>query len=184
MRGTRLSLLIGLDRHLHLVNSGHVVGCGIGLLRGFVDNLIQRSIEIIRSIPTVPLYLRSCRRLPSRLVGRAQILRHNDRRFIAIRMDRVGACRAWAVLGHAAGGLRHCGNHGRSEPAAYHLPSHVAFVLQPHHRREHAQLGIHGDQRDDSELPGSRSPSACDIIRHTCCLPPKTFRRSLLLLGC
>lgn len=57
MRGTRLSLLIGLTGIFISLIVGTILGAVSGFYGGFVDNLIQRSIEIIRSIPTVPLYL-------------------------------------------------------------------------------------------------------------------------------
>jgi len=57
MRGTRLSLLIGLTGIFISLVVGTILGAVSGFYGGFVDNLIQRSIEIIRSIPTVPLYL-------------------------------------------------------------------------------------------------------------------------------
>ena len=57
MRGTRLSLLIGLTGIFVSLIVGTMLGAVSGYYGGFIDNLIQRSIEIIRSIPTVPLYL-------------------------------------------------------------------------------------------------------------------------------
>ncbi len=57
MRGTRLSLLIGLTGIFISLVVGMGLGAVSGFYGGFIDNLIQRSIEIIRSIPTVPLYL-------------------------------------------------------------------------------------------------------------------------------
>ena len=57
MRGTRLSLLIGLTGIFISLIVGTTLGAVSGYYGGFIDNLIQRSIEIIRSIPTVPLYL-------------------------------------------------------------------------------------------------------------------------------
>ena len=57
MRGTRLSLLIGLTGIFISLIVGTMLGAVSGFYGGFVDNLIQRSIEIVRSIPTIPLYL-------------------------------------------------------------------------------------------------------------------------------
>ena len=57
MHGTRLSLLIGLTGIFVSLIVGTMLGAVSGFYGGFVDNLIQRSIEIIRSIPTIPLYL-------------------------------------------------------------------------------------------------------------------------------
>ena len=57
MRGTRLSLLIGITGIFISLIVGTILGAVSGYYGGLIDNLIQRSIEIIRSIPTVPLYL-------------------------------------------------------------------------------------------------------------------------------
>ena len=57
MRGTRLSLLIGLTGIFISLIVGTTLGAVSGYYGGFIDTMIQRSIEIIRSIPTVPLYL-------------------------------------------------------------------------------------------------------------------------------
>ncbi len=57
MRGTRLSLLIGLTGIFISLIVGTMLGAVSGYYGGFIDTMIQRSIEIIRSIPTVPLYL-------------------------------------------------------------------------------------------------------------------------------
>lgn len=57
MRGTRLSLLIGLFGIFISLFMGTVLGAVSGFYGGLIDNVIQRSIEIVRSIPTVPLYL-------------------------------------------------------------------------------------------------------------------------------
>ena len=57
MRATRLSLLIGLIGIFLSIIVGTALGAISGFYGGFVDNLIQRGIEIIRSIPTIPLYL-------------------------------------------------------------------------------------------------------------------------------
>lgn len=57
MRATRLSLLIGLLGIIVSLVMGTVLGAVSGYAGGIIDTLIQRSIEIVRSIPTVPLYL-------------------------------------------------------------------------------------------------------------------------------
>jgi peptide/nickel transport system permease protein len=55
--GTRISLLIGLfGVGLSLV-LGIVLGAISGFYGGLIDNLIQRLIEIVRSIPPIPLYM-------------------------------------------------------------------------------------------------------------------------------
>jgi peptide/nickel transport system permease protein len=55
--GTRISLLIGLfGVGLSLV-LGIVLGAISGFYGGLIDNLIQRLVEIVRSIPSIPLYM-------------------------------------------------------------------------------------------------------------------------------
>ena len=56
MLGTRLSLLISLTGIVISLTMGTMLGAVSGYYGGFVDNLIQRGIEILRSIPTIPLY--------------------------------------------------------------------------------------------------------------------------------
>ena len=56
MIGTRLSLLISLTGIVISLTIGTMLGAVSGYYGGFVDNLIQRGIEILRSIPTIPLY--------------------------------------------------------------------------------------------------------------------------------
>ena len=56
MLGTRLSLLISLTGIVISLTMATMLGAVSGYYGGFVDNLIQRGIEILRSIPTIPLY--------------------------------------------------------------------------------------------------------------------------------
>ena len=56
MLGTRLSLLISLTGIVISLTMGTMLGAVSGYYGGFVDNLIQRGIEILRSIPTRALY--------------------------------------------------------------------------------------------------------------------------------
>jgi peptide/nickel transport system permease protein len=63
--GTRISMTIGLVG----VAVSFVIGITLGGLSGFyggtVDNLIQRVIELLRSIPTIPLWMGLAAALPS-----------------------------------------------------------------------------------------------------------------------
>ena len=55
--GTRISLTIGLfGVGLSLV-LGVVLGAVSGFYGGMIDNIIQRVVEIVRSIPAIPLYM-------------------------------------------------------------------------------------------------------------------------------
>ena len=57
IHGTRVSMSIGLIGVAMSLVFGIVIGGISGYYRGMVDNLIQRVIEFIRSIPTIPLWM-------------------------------------------------------------------------------------------------------------------------------
>lgn len=64
MQGARVSLTIGLLGVAIGTFLGAVIGTISGYFRGTVDNLIQRGIEILLSIPTLPLWLTLAAVLP------------------------------------------------------------------------------------------------------------------------
>ncbi len=53
----RTSLLIGLAAVAVSITVGMVIGTISGFYGGYVDLIIQRAIEILRSIPTIPLWM-------------------------------------------------------------------------------------------------------------------------------
>ena len=57
MYGTRISLTIGLLGVTLSLLLGVILGGVSGFYGGVVDTLIQRTIEILRSIPTIPLWM-------------------------------------------------------------------------------------------------------------------------------
>ena len=57
MMGTRISMTIGLVGVLLSLFLGVLLGGLSGLYGGIVDTVIQRIIEVIRSIPTIPLWM-------------------------------------------------------------------------------------------------------------------------------
>jgi len=57
MYGTRISMSIGLVGVLLTLIVGIFLGGVSGYYGGSIDNVIQRGIEIIRSIPTIPLWM-------------------------------------------------------------------------------------------------------------------------------
>lgn len=63
--GTRTSLTIGLIGVTLSLTLGIVLGGISGFFGGVVDNIIQRNIEIIRSIPTIPLWMGLAAALPA-----------------------------------------------------------------------------------------------------------------------
>ncbi|HEY8601119.1 MAG TPA: ABC transporter permease [Thermomicrobiales bacterium] len=62
--GTRISLTIGLVAVGLSLLLGVVLGSLSGFYGGVVDNIIQRVIEILRSIPTIPLWMGLAAALP------------------------------------------------------------------------------------------------------------------------
>ena len=64
MYGTRISLTIGLLGVTASLVLGVVLGGVSGFYGGAVDTVIQRTIEILRSIPTIPLWMGLAAALP------------------------------------------------------------------------------------------------------------------------
>ena len=62
--GTRISMSIGLLGVLISLLLGVTLGGISGLYGGWIDSLIQRLIEILRSIPTIPLWMGLAAALP------------------------------------------------------------------------------------------------------------------------
>ncbi|MFN8440746.1 MAG: ABC transporter permease [Caldilineaceae bacterium] len=65
MVATRLSLTIGLAGVALSLFLGILLGGVSGLYGGVVDNVIQRFIEIVRSVPTIPLWMALAASVPS-----------------------------------------------------------------------------------------------------------------------
>ena len=65
MVATRLSLTIGLAGVALSLFLGVLLGGVSGLYGGAVDNVIQRIIEIVRSIPTIPLWMALAASVPA-----------------------------------------------------------------------------------------------------------------------
>ena len=135
MFATQMSLTIGLVGVALSLVLGVLLGGLSGLQGGWTDTVIQRVIEILRSIPTIPLWMGLAAALPTRLVAAAGLLRHHDHH-LADRLDGAGARRARALPVAARGGLRHRRRAGRRIADAHHLPPHGAVVPEPHHRRD------------------------------------------------
>ena len=57
IHGTRTSLTLGLVGVTLSLTLGIILGGISGFFGGWIDNIIQRTIEVIRSVPTVPLWM-------------------------------------------------------------------------------------------------------------------------------
>ena len=64
LHGARISLSIGLVSVLLSLTLGIVLGGISGYYGGWVDNIIQRTIEFIRSLPTIPFWMALSAALP------------------------------------------------------------------------------------------------------------------------
>lgn len=64
--GTRISMSIGLVGVFLSLTIGIILGGISGYYGGWIDNLIQRLIEFVRSIPTIPLWMGLAAALPLR----------------------------------------------------------------------------------------------------------------------
>ena len=105
MYGTRISLTIGLVGVAISLVLGVLLGGLSGFYGGIADTVIQRVIEILRSIPTIPLWMGLAAALPRDWTDPAGLLRHHHHH-LAARLDRAGARGARAVPLPARGRLR------------------------------------------------------------------------------
>jgi peptide/nickel transport system permease protein len=102
MYGTRTSLTIGLAGVSLSLFLGVLLGGISGLYGGFIDTVIQRVIEILRSIPTIPLWMGLAAALPNdwnimqvyfaitiiiSLIGWTELARVVRGRFLALREE-------------------------------------------------------------------------------------------------
>jgi peptide/nickel transport system permease protein len=102
MLATRTSLIIGLAGVTISLFLGVLLGGVSGLYGGLIDTLIQRVIEILRSIPTIPLWMGLAAALPSSwsvlqvylaitviisLIGWTELARVVRGRFLALREE-------------------------------------------------------------------------------------------------
>ena len=78
--GTRISMTIGLIGVTLSLLLGIVLGGISGYYGGWVDNIIQRTIEFVLSLPTTPLWLGRCRHA-NHLAAVADLSLHHDHPF-------------------------------------------------------------------------------------------------------
>jgi peptide/nickel transport system permease protein len=62
--GSQMSLTIGLVGVLISLIIGSIMGVTSGYFGGWIDNIMQRAIEVIRSFPTIPLWMALSAALP------------------------------------------------------------------------------------------------------------------------
>ena len=119
MRATRTSLTIGLVSVAISLFLGILLGGLSGYYGGIVDTIIQRLIEIIRSIPTIPLWMGLAAALPREwgivqvyfaitiiisLIGWTELARVVRGRFLSLREEdfvtaaRLAGCRETRIM--------------------------------------------------------------------------------------
>ena len=103
--GARVSLTIGLVSVIISLVLGLILGGISGYYGGTLDNVIQRLIEFIRSIPEIPLNHGSGGGLAHRY-GHNRPLLHGDRAFGVCRLDRLGPGRTRTISFIARGRFR------------------------------------------------------------------------------
>ena len=159
MYGTRISMSIGLVGVGLSLFLGVLFGGLSGYAGGLVDGAIQRFIEFLRSIPTIPLWIALSVALPKDW----SIIR------IYFAITVIISLIGWTTLARevrgplpvdAGGGLCRGRPPVRVEPAAGHLPPHDALFRQPHNRHDDAGHTGHHHRRDLPQLPGSRHAAA------------------------
>ena len=161
--GTRVSMSIGLIGVCISLLLGVVLGSLSGFYGGWVDLVIQRVIEVISSMPTIPLWLGLAAAGTADLVAAAGLLHdHADRLFV--RLDRTGARSAWSFLRAAGRGLRHRRAARRLDRTAADLPSHPALAHEPHPRRRHAGAADDDRRRDRIVLPRHRAQGTGRVV--------------------
>ena len=128
--GARLSLSMGMISVFLSLVLGVVLGGISGYFGGKADVIIQRVIEFIRTIPTIPLYMTLSRGAPGQLARRAGVLWHHDDP-CAGRVDLFGARGARAIPGDARGGLCARRPVERIERDAHHPAPHGALLSRP-----------------------------------------------------
>ena len=127
MLASRTSLTIGLVGVALSLVLGVLLGGVSGLYGGWIDTFIQRVIEVLRSIPTIPLWMGLAAAVPSTwsvtqvyfsitviisLIGWTELARVVRGRFLALREE------DFITAAELAG----------ASPAADHLPPHGALV--------------------------------------------------------
>ena len=126
----RTSLLIGLAAVAVSITVGMIIGTISGFYGGFVDLIIQRIIEILRSIPTIPLWMGLAAAIPPTwgitlvyltvtlivaLVGWTQLARELRGKIMALRREEFVT--AAELSGDAPPGLKRFGLGGAARVA-------------------------------------------------------------------
>ena len=155
-------MMIGLVSVFLSLVLGVVLGGISGYFGGWIDTVIQRIIEILRSIPTIPLWMGLAAALPNDWTVMQVYFA------ITIIISLIG----WTELARRARAVplpyaRTISSWRRSYSVAAsgdHLPPPGAVVHEPHHRCDDAGLAGDGHQRDVAELPRAGLAAARHLV--------------------
>ena len=136
LAGARVSLSIGLVG----VALSFVIGCLLGGLSGYLggppDTLIQRLIEFLGALPTIPVWMALAAAVPSAwnpLATYFMMTSHSLRGGV----DRAGAGGARQAAAAPGGGLRAGGEDRRRDRVAHHHAPSAAGLHELPHRPPH-----------------------------------------------
>ena len=159
--GSRISLTIGLVGVTLSFVFGLVIGVVSGYYGGWIDNLIQRGIEILRSFPSIPLWMALAAALPSSW-SPLQIYMGITVVLSFYWMDGSGSAGARKNFVVARRGFCNCCAACRRESLADYDAAFAAFVYEPYYREFDARCAGHDFGRDVAEFSRSWVASASD----------------------
>ncbi len=137
-------------RHRALAScSALVLGGLAGYYGGWIDSVVQRITEIIKSFPHLPLWLALSAAAAGHLVAAAGLFRHHHHPGAA-RLAGPGARRALQAPVAARGGLRRRRPDDGRQASPHHRPPSAAGLHEPPHRL--------GDPVDPVDDPGRDGP--------------------------
>ena len=161
--GARISLTVGLVGVTISIALGMLFGGLAGYLGGIVDTLIMRLIEILRSLPELPLWMALSAALP---VTWSPLWVYFGITIILGLLDWPGPCprRALQASVAARGGLCEGSRADGGEPDPGHHAPPAARLLLAHHCLGDPLGAVDDPRRDGAVVPESRPATACDLV--------------------
>ena len=163
MYGSQVSLTIGLMGVMLSLVIGSFLGVASGYYGGAIDNITQRIIEIIQSIPQIPLWLALAAAVPANW----------DPVQVYFGIIIVLSLVTWGGLARQVRGiilsLREsdfvtAARYTNCRTLPHHLPASAAQHLQPPAGDRDPGHPRHDPRRDRAELPGPGHPPADDEL--------------------
>jgi ABC-type dipeptide/oligopeptide/nickel transport system permease subunit len=183
MYGTQISMTVGLVAVALSVVLGVVLGGISGYFGGLADQVIQRLIELLQSVPTIPIWLALSAALPRDWTPDPGVLRDYDDP-VTGRLDHARARGARPVSGIARGRLRARRETRRLQSAADRSAPHGADVPEPYHCDQFARHSDDGHQRDLALLSRPRDPTTGHQLGRAAPGGHRIFRRWRSPPGC